>query len=462
MMKLPSPADVRAEFDRRFAVDPESATNYLYQLGADCGYIKQEAIARNVCWESPSPWGSLEITINCSKPEKDPRAIAAAVQEGTPLEESTGEPQCDLCWENEMWPGSPGHPAKPGLRIAAIMLGGERWGLQFSPYGYFPEHCIALAAQHRPMVIDGAAIGRLLDFVDLFPFYFIGSNADLPIVGGSILSHDHFQGGRHQFPLMSAPLRQRIKMRPFLTVEAGIVEWPASTLRLESPDRHALQQAAEHILETWHNFSFPQAGVVAFDEGAHHNTLNPIVTKDARTGVYTLHLVLRNNRTDAAHPWGIFHPTANLHHIKKENIGLIEIMGRAILPGRLAKELPAVQETLLDAAASGAAPEELQAQLEANTLTTAHAPWATAIYQRRFTPGFRRAEILSLPKAPTTTGPSAEPTILLPWMQDEVGTVFAQVLACTGVFKNDDAGRAGWAAFLAAIDAQPIPGKDAQ
>ena len=187
MMKLPSPADVRAEFDRRFAVDPESATNYLYQLGADCGYIKQEAIARNVCWESPSPWGSLEITINCSKPEKDPRAIAAAVQEGTPLEESTGEPQCDLCWENEMWPGSPGHPAKPGLRIAAIMLGGERWGLQFSPYGYFPEHCIALAAQHRPMVIDGAAIGRLLDFVDLFPFYFIGSNADLPIVGGSIL-----------------------------------------------------------------------------------------------------------------------------------------------------------------------------------------------------------------------------------------------------------------------------------
>ena len=240
------------------------------------------------------------------------------------------------------------------------------------------------------------------------------------------------------------------------------MEWPASTLRLESPDRHALQQVAEHILETWHNFSFPQAGVVAFDEGAHHNTLNPIVTKDARTGVYTLHLVLRNNRTDAAHPWGIFHPTANLHHIKKENIGLIEIMGRAILPGRLAKELPAVQETLLDAAASGASPEELQAQLEANTLTTAHAPWALAIYQRRFTPGFRRAEILSLPKAPTTTGPSAEPTILLPWMQDEVGTVFAQVLACTGVFKNDDAGRAGWAAFLAAIDAQPIPGKDAQ
>ncbi len=382
--QLPSPVEVRAEFDRRFAADPEAAASYLYKLGIDSGYIKREAIARNICWEEPSPWGTLEITINCSKPEKDPRAIAAAQEDKG--QNTEGEPRCDLCWENEAWPGSAAHPAKPGLRIAAIPLGSETWGLQFSPYAYFPEHCIALAPEHRPMRIDDATIGRLLDFVDLFPFYFIGSNADLPIVGGSILSHDHFQGGRHVFSLMKAPLRKSVRLRDFPNVTAGIVDWPASTLRLTSSNRGELQQAATHILQTWQTFSFPEAHVLATSPvptstpgGAplHHNTLNPVVTKTNDT--YTLHLVLRNNRTDAAHPWGIFHPTPDLHHIKKENIGLIEIMGRAILPGRLAKEMPAIKP--------------------------------------------------------------------------EINRALPRILECTGVFKEDETGRAGWQAFMEKVNA---------
>ena len=475
---LPAPEIVRAEFNRRFAQSPESATNYLYQLGVDSGYIKLAALERNICWESASPWGPLELTINCSKPEKDPRAIAAAASRG-PATESldcgsacsgspSGAPQCDLCWENETWPGSPAHPAKPGLRIAAITLGGETWGLQYSPYGYFPEHCIALAAQHRPMAVTAAAIGRLLDFADLLPFYFIGSNADLPIVGGSILSHDHFQGGRHVFPLMKAPLREEVPLPTFPQVQAGIVDWPASTLRLRSANRQQLRAAAERILAVWEEFSFPSANVFAHGEDGkgrpvRHNTLNPIVHREGSD--YVLHLVLRNNRTDAAHPWGIFHPTEDLHHIKKENIGLIEIMGRAILPGRLAKELPAVQELLLEAAAAELSPDEVSRRAAANPLTAPHAPWATAIFESGIpasacdTPAptrsttLRRAEILSLPNHPTTGCTPAAPSPLTPWMQDEVAAVFAQVLACTGVFKDDETGRAGWAAFLDKVNA---------
>ena len=454
---LPAPEIVRAEFNRRFAQSPENATNYLHQLGVDSGYIKLAALERNICWESASPWRPLELTINCSKPEKDPRAIAAAASRGPAMESPdcgsacsgspSGAPQCDLCWENETWPGSPEHPAKPGLRIAAIPLGSETWGLQYSPYGYFPEHCIALAAQHRPMAITPAAIERLHDFTDLFHFYFIGSNADLPIVGGSILSHDHFQGGRHVFPLMKAPLREEVSLPAFPQVQAGIVSWPASTLRLRSANRQQLQAAAERILAVWEEFSFPPASVFAHGEDGEgrpvrHNTLNPIVHREDSD--YVLHLVLRNNRTDAAHPWGIFHPTENLHHIKKENIGLIEIMGRAILPGRLAKELPAVQELLLEAASAELSPEEVSRRAAANPLTAPHAPWATAIYQRR-----RAALRRSIPSGSPSDGPSP----LAPWMQDAVTAAFAQVLACTGVFKDDEIGRAGWAAFLEKVNA---------
>ncbi|WP_282209509.1 UDP-glucose--hexose-1-phosphate uridylyltransferase [Parvibacter caecicola] len=520
---LPEPDEVRAEFSRRFARRPESATDYLYQLGVDSGYIKLAAPERNICWESASPWGPLELTINCSKPEKDPRVIAAAAgragsdsapsfpRRGGHSERSvaglegfsvtapslgtlpttvankaaglpqrparpassflppSGTPQCDLCWENEIWPGSPEHPAKPGLRVAAIALGGETWGLQYSPYGYFPEHCIALSTQHRPMAITAAAIRRLLDFADLFPFYFIGSNADLPIVGGSILSHDHFQGGRHTFPLMKAPLREEVPLPASPQVQAGIVDWPASTLRLRSVNREQLLAAAVRVLEVWEGFSFPPASVLACgtdgeERPVRHSTLNPIVHREGAD--YVLHLVLRNNRTDAAHPWGIFHPTEDLHHIKKENIGLIEIMGRAILPGRLAKELPAVQELLLEAAATGLSPEEVGRRATANPLTAPHASWAISIFSSGIpasacdTPAptrstaLRRAEILSLPNHPTPDRSLADgPSPLAPWMQDAVAAVFAQVLACTGVFKDDETGRAGWAAFLEKVSA---------
>lgn len=346
MMMLPPPQEVRETFSALMSRDSEQAVAYLYELGVESGYIKQDEIARNICWTSESPYGELELTINLSKPEKDPRDIAAAANDLHTKQSSlpqANEPQCDLCWENEGFVGSPEHPAKPGLRIAAVTLGNEHWGLQYSPYAYFTEHCIALSEKHRPMKIDEACFERLLDFVDLFPFYFIGANADLPIVGGSILSHDHFQGGRHTFPLMKAPIERAVLQGVFPGVQCGIVRWPASVLRLSADNRTALVEAASRVLRAWQNFSNEECNIIAASN-EQHNTLNPIVRKSDTT--YTMDLVLRNNRTDNEHPYGIFHPDESLHHIKKENIGLIEIMGLAILPPRLLKELPVADGTL--------------------------------------------------------------------------------------------------------------------
>lgn len=445
--RLPKPDQVRAAFDRLLKADPTQAVGYLYDLGVSSGYVKEAADAGTVRWKSESPYGMLECTINKAKPEKDPHAIAAAAAAPKPADPRT--PLCDLCWENEGFAGTPDHPAKPGLRIAAITLGGERWGLQYSPYAYFPEHCIALSETHRPMSIDRACFERLLDFVDLFPFYFVGSNADLPIVGGSILSHDHFQGGRHVFPLMNAPIERTVDFASEPDVRCGIVRWPASVMRLASDNRSALVRAAERVLAAWRGFSHKACGIVPASGDAPHNTLNPIVRK-TETG-YCMDLVLRNNRTDDLHPWGIFHPHASLHHIKKENIGLIEIMGLAILPPRLATELPLVQRELIDAAQEGSSPSDLKARLLLDDTANSHAAWASDVLERR------GAELLDAnananAEQACRPAPLRHAADLHPVIQQEIALVFTRILETTGVFKRNDEGNLGWNAFIEALE----------
>ena len=339
---MPRPSEVGAVFSLLLAEEgPEAATDYLYQLSCASGYVRESAIAKNVCWTHPSAWGELEITINCSKPEKDPRDIAAAG--AAPVGEAY--PSCQLCIENEGYGGRVGadaHPARQNLRIAPIRLGGERWGFQYSPYAYFNEHCIAMSAEHRPMHVDRSSLTALLDFCDLFPHYFIGSNADLPIVGGSILSHDHFQGGRHIFPMMRAEEGQAFTMAGFEGIEASVVKWPISVLRLKGSARTELLDAACHVLDVWRGWDDASAGIVSQSGETPHNTITPILYRG--DGCYVLDLALRCNITSDAHPLGVFHPHEDKWHVKKENIGLIEVMGLAILPPRLlaameAKEL---------------------------------------------------------------------------------------------------------------------------
>ena len=434
-VQLPEPEKVRTEFTRLMGSDPEHAVAYLHELGTSSGYLDERAAARTIRWTGESAYGTLECSINLAKPEKDPRAIAAAAV--VPAENVT-TPLCDLCWENEGFPGTPDHPAKLGLRIAAIELGGERWGLQFSPYAYFPEHCIALSEKHRPMKIDAPCLERLLDFAEQFPFYFIGSNADVPIVGGSILSHDHFQGGRHVFPLMKAPVERPFSLPGEPEVRCGIVRWPASVVRLISADRRALARVATRVLDAWCAFTFDPCDIRAYTGDIPHNTLNPIVHTTEEGLV--MDLVLRNNRTDAVHPWGIFHPGEHLHHIKKENIGLIEIMGLAILPPRLARELPAVESALVEAARTGQAFADLRERLLSDPLSAPHAEWAAKVFARR------EADL-----AQPRTRPQS---FLHPVIQQEVTHLFATILETTGVFKRTPVGRAGWDAFLEVLGAQ--------
>ena len=334
---LPRPSEMARHFTQLLeTLGPQAATDWFYRICVDADYVRASAIARNIAWEHESRWGTLEITINKSKPEKDPRDIAAAG--AAPAGEAY--PACQLCVENEGYAGRPAadpfgpHPARQNLRIIPIELGGERWGFQYSPYAYFTEHCIAMSSEHRPMHIDRAAITCLLDFVDLFPHYFIGSNADLPIVGGSILSHDHFQGGRHVFPMMKAPVVEEFRLIPFLGVRAGVVSWPMSVLRLACEDRGALLEAAIYVTDAWRAWTDESVGIRAVDEdGTLHNTVTPICRRV--DGEYVLDLALRCNVTTDEHPLGVFHPHEDKWHVKKENIGLIEVMGLAILPPRL-------------------------------------------------------------------------------------------------------------------------------
>ena len=324
------------------AAGPQAATDWFYRLCVDVDYVRASAIAKNIAWTTDTRWGELEITINKSKPEKDPRDIAAAG--AAPAGEAY--PACQLCVENEGYSGRPAadphgaHPARQNLRIVPIELGGEPWGFQYSPYAYFEEHCIAMSAEHRPMHVDRASMGCLLDFVEAFPHYFIGSNADLPIVGGSILSHDHFQGGRHEFPMVRAQVVESVTLDGFPQVEAGVLAWPLTVLRLSCANRASLLDAACHVLDAWRAWGDPAVGIVAHDsDGTPHNTVTPICRM--RDGRFELDLALRCNVTSAEHPLGVFHPHEDKWHVKKENIGLIEVMGLAILPPRLEAEMEA-------------------------------------------------------------------------------------------------------------------------
>ena len=418
---MPRPSQVSARFHELAAHDPKAATDWFYQLCCDAGYVRRSAIARNVKWSTPTRWGDLEITINLSKPEKDPREIAAA---GVAANDGEKYPACQLCIENEGYPGraasAPGgaHPARQNLRIIPLELGDERWGLQYSPYAYFNEHCIAMSARHRPMHIDRATLGCLLDFVDTVPHYFIGSNADLPIVGGSILSHDHFQGGAHEFPMMRAATAETFAMAAHPNVGGEVLEWPLSVLRLTAASRDELLGACVHVIDAWRSWSDVAAGVIARDEdGTPHNTVTPVIRRVGER--YEAYLALRCNVTTSEHPLGVFHPHAEYHHIKRENIGLIEVMGLAILPPRLVPELEAVRGHLLAG--------DLDA-LEADELTASHAAWARDVYARRAV--------------------ELTPEGALDVLHEEVGAVFGRVLENAGVFKWDEAGRTAQRRFL--------------
>ena len=407
----PYPHEVRAEFARRYAVSPEAATDWFYRFSQDTNYIRRDRIARDLKWKYASPYGALDITINLSKPEKDPRDIAAA--KAAP---QSGYPRCLLCAENEGYAGRGNHPARQNHRILPLTLDGSQWSLQYSPYVYYNEHCIALNAEHRPMHIDGVTFRRLLDFVTIFPHYFIGSNADLPIVGGSILSHDHFQGGRYRFAMEEAPVEREVRFADFPAVRAGVVRWPMSVIRLTSADRAQLLALAERILARWRGYSDPEAGVFAETDGVPHNTITPIARR--RGTDYELDLVLRCNTTTPELPLGVFHPHPELHHIKKENIGLIEVMGLAVLPARLKKELEGVRTAILTGA-----------DLRQDETLGKHADWVDELRQRYdFTPE-NTEDIL----------------------RQEVGAVFTRVLEDAGVFKRNDAGQRAFGRFLASI-----------
>lgn len=427
----PRPSQVATRFDELcHEQGPRAATSWFYRLCCDAGYVRRAAIAKNIAWNAPTHWGDLQITINLSKPEKDPRDIAAAGQA-----RDTGEkyPACQLCIENEGYPGRGGaaaggaHPARQNLRIVPMELDGERYGLQYSPYAYFNEHCIVMSARHRPMHIDRASLACLFDFVDLLPHYFIGSNADLPIVGGSILSHDHFQGGDHEFPVMRAKVTERFSLRGFPDVEAYVLQWPLSVLRLRSGRREDLLEACVHVIDAWHGWSDETVGVRAHSaDGTPHNTVTPVIRRVDEAGHaggerYEAYLALRCNVTSEEHPLGVFHPHAQWHHIKKENIGLIEVMGLAILPPRLVDELAAVRAHLLA--------DDLDA-LESDPLCASHAPWARKVAAAH----------------PELSEENAQ-TIL----RDETGQVFGHVLEDAGVFKWDDDGRAALDRFLATL-----------
>ena len=437
---MPRPSETISIFDALVEEDPKAATDWFYRICCDAGYVRRAAIARNIQWSSPTRWGDLEITINLSKPEKDPRDIAAAG-----AAKATGEkyPACQLCIENEGYPGRGAamaggeHPARQNLRIIPIELDGERWGLQYSPYAYFNEHSIAMSAHHRPMHIDEKALRCLLDFVDLLPHYFIGSNADLPIVGGSILSHDHFQGGAHEFPMMRAEVAESFSMDAFPGVEGAVLTWPLSVLRLRSASRDDLLAAAVHVIDAWRAWTDESVGVIALDEdGTRHNTVTPVVRRVDEGGAvggerYEAYLALRCNVTSDEHPLGIFHPHAEYHHIKKENIGLIEVMGLAILPPRLVGELAAVRAHLLEGVSAGADVDAVRAALDADPASASHAAWAAEVYGRR---------------AGELTEETAEQVL-----RDEVGAVFGHVLEDAGVFKWDEDGRAAQMRFVASL-----------
>ena len=407
----PRPAQVIEKFQALYRESPRAATDWYYAFSQDTNYIRRDRIAKDVQWKTDTEYGALDITINLSKPEKDPKAIAAA--RDLP---ASDYPRCQLCAENEGYAGRVNHPARQNHRIVPITIHGSPWFLQYSPYVYYNEHCICLNSVHTPMKIDRDTFGKLLDFVRQFPHYFVGSNADLPIVGGSILAHDHFQGGRYTFAMERAPVETPFSFPGFADVQAGIVKWPMSVVRLACPDGARLVELANRILTAWRGYTDEAAVIYAETDGVPHNTITPIARM--REGNFELDLVLRNNLTTPEHPLGLYHPHAGLHHIKKENIGLIEVMGLAVLPARLKEELTAVAEGLV----SGA-------DLRGSELTAKHAGWAE---------GFRDKYDITEENALTI-------------VRRETGLVFAQVLEDAGVYKRTPEGREAFFRFLRAV-----------
>lgn len=407
----PRPSQVIKKFNSLYADSPEKATDYYYALSGDTNYIRRDRIAKILKWQHDGDYGTIDITVNLSKPEKDPKAIAAA--KNAP---QSGYPKCQLCRECEGYAGRVDFPARQNHRIIPITIDNSGWFMQYSPYVYYNEHCIVFNGAHTPMKIDKAAFSKLLEFVTLFPHYFVGSNADLPIVGGSILSHEHFQGGRYEFAMERAPIEKVISFAGFENVNAGIVKWPMSTIRLLSDSRESLAELADKILTAWRGYTDESAFIFAQTD-APHNTITPIARR--RGEKYELDLVLRNNITTDEHPLGVYHPHAELHHIKKENIGLIEVMGLAVLPPRLKDEL----EALADAIVSGK-------DLLADEKTALHAEWVKGFIGNYS--DINAENVMDILKA-------------------EVGKVFATVLEHAGVFKRNEEGFAAFMRFIESV-----------
>ena len=406
---LPRPAQVQKEFWEHYGHSPEEATAYYYKFSRDSDYIRRYRVKKDMKWKVDSPYGEIDITINLSKPEKDPKAIAAAKNA-----KNNSYPKCQLCMENEGYAGRLDHPARENHRIIPITINGGEWGFQYSPYVYYNEHCIVFNGQHIPMKIDRAAFTKLFDFVKQFPHYFLGSNADLPIVGGSILSHDHFQGGNYTFAMAKAPVEKEVTIPGYEDVECGIVKWPLSVLRIRHKDEKRLIELADHVLGAWRGYTDEAAFIYAETDGEPHNTITPIARKVG--DVYELDLTLRNNITTEEHPLGVYHPHAQYHNIKKENIGLIEVMGLAVLPARLKEELEILADYLVEGK-----------DIRSNEKIEKHADWVAGFLPKHSE--ISRENVMDI-------------------LKEEVGQTFVHVLEDAGVYKCNEEGRKAFLRFI--------------
>ncbi len=409
---VPRPAQVQKQFWEQYQISPKAATDFYYKLSQDTDYIRRYRIAKDLKWQVSSPYGEIDITINLSKPEKDPKAIAAAKNA-----KASGYPKCLLCVENEGYAGRVDHPARQNHRIIPITVNDSPWGFQYSPYVYYNEHCIVFNQKHTPMKIERATFVKLFDFVKLFPHYILGSNADLPIVGGSILSHDHFQGGGYEFPMARAGVKQMVTIPGYEDVEAGILEWPMSVLRIRCQDEQRLVDLADYVLNKWIGYSDESAFIFANTDGERHNTITPIARFAG--GAFELDLVLRNNITTTEHPLGVYHPHAQHHNIKKENIGLIEVMGLAVLPARLKVEMEALGAALV-------AGTDLE-MLRDDELLGKHVDWVSAFVDQY--PEFTKDNVMAI-------------------LQEQIGITFTKVLEDAGVYKANAEGLAAFMEFI--------------
>ena len=403
------PSQIIKEFWEHYEESPEAATNFFYKFSQDTDYIRRYRIKKDMRWKVDSPYGEIDITINLSKPEKDPKAIAAAKNA-----KQSSYPKCQLCMENEGYAGRMNHPARQNHRIIPLTINGSKWGFQYSPYVYYNEHCIVFNGEHVPMKIDRNAFRKLFDFVKQFPHYFLGSNADLPIVGGSILTHDHFQGGHYEFAMERAQIEKEIQIPGYEDVEAGIVHWPLSVIRIRCKDENRLIDLADYILTKWRGYTDEEAYIFAETDGEPHNTITPIARK--KGDVYELDLTLRNNITTEECPLGLYHPHSEYHHIKKENIGLIEVMGLAVLPSRLKKEMELLAECLVENK-----PMENYEELQK------HIDWV-----HDFMPKYNEINQDNV----------------MDILKEEIGQVFVKVLEDAGVYKCTEEGRKAFQRFI--------------